>query len=251
MRRDSSGAADDGRPVTLSLVLPIYVPPGQEQVVHRCLDSLEQDADALCRVKRVVVLNGWCDDELRKRLRAFASICSILPEPIGFTKAFNCCLNLTDDNVLFLNSDTVVPKNFIEAMRDRAKKVHGVLCCRDQMLRLPRRMTHDRPWGTAFYLPRYVIEDVGLWDDRLLNWRYSDQDYWIRCRQCGYDLVTARDICVQHIRSHGHLHMMDNRPGYARIVKRERLEMIKRYGSCSYKYWIIKHASNQEASKHC
>jgi hypothetical protein len=223
--------------------MPIYVPPGGEAVVHRCLDSLEADADGLCKFgERVVVANGFNPIEFRCRLAdrlvSFFTQSHASVKPLGFTKAFNIGLYLVQGDVVQLNSDTVVPKGWLDTLVRDADMAGGVMCCDDNHLNIGPGIHKDRAWGACFYLPRRVIDKVGLWDETL-NWRYSDQDYWIRCHQAGFKVGVTGNVKIEHVNSHAFKHQMRD-PAISEAVNEERREMISRYGEASFERWVKK-----------
>lgn len=224
----------------LSLVMPVYVPPGGEAVVERCLNSVLANTDGISRFdERVVVVNGECPAPLRYGLNAFASNLIWFPEPLGFTKAFNEGLKIATGDVIQLNSDTVVPKGWLDTLVRDSDIAGGVMCCDDNKRKMGPGIHKDRAWGACFYLPRKVIDKVGLWDETL-NYRYSDQDYWIRCRKAGFDVSVTGNVQVEHVNSHAISHQMKD-PAIVAAVQEERAEMHRRYGRAYFEKWLRRH----------
>lgn len=233
----------------LSLVMPIYCPPGGEDVVHRCLDSIEKNTDGVCRFdERIVVLNGlpfYDNWQMEGRLRDFATRLGIVREPLGFTKAFNIGLRRATGDVVQLNHDAVVPPGWLDTLVADQDRTGGVMCCDDQHLRIGPGIHKDRAWGACFYLPRAVIDKVGPWDENL-NYRYSDQDYWIRCKKAGFDVSVTGNVVLEHVNSHAFKHQL-RQDGIAEAVERERLEITRKHGAAGLEKWLRK--QGQEAKR--
>lgn len=229
----------------LSLVMPIYVPPGGEDVVYRCLDSIEKNTNGVCRFdERIVVINSMSTDDLRARIWCFTTenedrqrLWRWFPEPIGFTKAFNIGLQMATGDVVQLNHDAIVPPGWLDQLVIDADRINGVVCCSDQHLRLPPGIHKDRGWGACFYLPRRVLDAVGPWDAEAFNYRYCDQDYWIRCKKAGFDVAVTGNVVLDHVNSHAFKHQL-RQNGIAQAVAEEKREMIRRHGASDLASWL-------------
>ncbi len=101
--------------------------------LQKCLASLRENVSGKTRYEVIVVDNDSKDDSVEMVKREFPEVILIKNEKnLGFAKANNVGIKKAKgDYILFLNSDTVVPKNTIEYMlnfMDKNKNVGASTC---------------------------------------------------------------------------------------------------------------------------
>jgi len=156
----------------------------------------------------------------------------------------------TGTELLLLNSDTVVTKNWLKNLRCAlysSPKVGAVSCVanccpHNQMIETHYEKLEDmqdfaadynksnpKLWekrttliGFCYLFKREVLEKVGFLDDRFSPGNYEDDDYSLRILQAGYDLLLCRDTFIHHF---GKASFKKN------LSTQDAVEMAQRYNS--------------------
>ena len=82
-----------------------------------------------------------------------------------------------------------------------------------------KRETVDHLVGLCLMMPRRVVMDIGLFDERFGLGNYEDNDYAVRTRMAGYTLAIARDIFVHH---YGSRTFIENKIDYDCAMKKNK-----------------------------
>ncbi len=151
-------------------------------------------------------------------------------ENAGFPKGCNQGMAMAQgDDILLLNSDTVVTANWLENLRRALysrDKVGAVGCITnscsnlqsimvpytnfEEMFDFAASFNHSNPrlWerrlrliGFCLLFKRAVYEKIGGLDERFSPGNFEDDDYSLRIWQAGYELLLCRDTFIHHFGS--------------------------------------------------
>ncbi|MBI3551062.1 MAG: glycosyltransferase family 2 protein [Elusimicrobia bacterium] len=140
------------------------------------------------------------------------------------------------ENLVLLNADTVVTPGWLSGLADCAKRDERVglvgpytnQAAGLQVLWPPsygtpkelpewsrawsrerRGRARQAPWlvGFCFLIPRRVVGEVGLLDERFGPGGFEDYDYCLRVRLAGYELAIAEDVYIHHFGGRGYANM--------------------------------------------
>lgn len=223
-----------------------------------CLDSLKKSS--YHNVELLVVDNGSTDYSVEKIRKVHPDVTLIMNEKnLGFAEGNNVgmryFLDKGVDVVFLLNNDTVVDEHclsaFVEAHQQREGKAvlgakiyyyddkeriwnFGALWnCERLSLEVQARNDEDKGWdedfqvdhiiGCAMWIPRAILEKVGLFEPRFfLN--YEETDWCFRARRLGFTLVSVAKARLWHKISASFVSKPHN--GY--FLFRNRLLFVKR-----------------------
>ena len=219
--------------------------------VHNALDHVERCLEAMVAKTtvpyRLIVVNDGSDAETSARLRQLTDETSQMElvetdcGPLGYTRAANCGLRAsTADFVVLLNSDTVVPRLWLEGLLDAMDSgtdigAVGPLSNAASWQSVPKRVSPEGDWmvnslpsgynvdeyaelihtlsarefprvpllnGFCIMLRRTVLDSVGLLDEENFPRGYGEEnDYCLRMRQGGFSLAIADHCFVYHAKS--------------------------------------------------
>ena len=219
--------------------------------VHNALDHVERCLKAIAAKSsvpyRLIVVNDGSDDQTAARLRQLAAgtdemeLVETAGGPLGYTRAANCGLRAsTADFVVLLNSDTIVPRLWLEGLLDAMGSgsdigAVGPLSNAASWQSVPKRVSADGDWmvnslpsgynvdeyaelvhtlsarafprvpllnGFCIMLRRTVLDSVGLLDEESFPRGYGEEnDYCLRMRQAGFSLAVADHCFVYHAKS--------------------------------------------------
>ena len=184
----------------------------------------------------IVVDNGSTDDSV-PYLRQQKDVRLIVnAENMGFPKGCNQGMEAArGDEILLLNNDTLVTYNWLSNLRkalysDTAIGAVGPVtnsCSNRQQIDVPyenklteqsmadmyafaRDYNHSNPgkwykWmslvGYCLLLKQEVYQKIGNLDERYFPGNFEDDDYCLRIRQAGYELLLCEDTFVHHFGS--------------------------------------------------
>jgi GT2 family glycosyltransferase/tetratricopeptide (TPR) repeat protein len=206
---------------SVSVVIPLY---GNSADIHDCLQSLSHAQDLL---KEVIVVDNASPDDAAEVARSFPFARVIEnTENLGFAKASNQGAEASSgDVVLFLNSDTIVPRvGIVELLRSlyRSGAVAAAgpysnfaghnqqldptyttldnidLFAHDFTTRAEPDVEVDMLVGFCLAVRRSVLDEVGLFDERFGLGMFEDNDLCYRIRRAGYKLVVSSKSFVHH-----------------------------------------------------
>lgn len=222
--------------VAVTIVVPIY-----KDIVslRNCILSLKDNVD---KKHKILLVNDRSSDfreiesEVLKLIEGDSRFQYYLNDSnIGFVKTCNRAvyeLDETDNEILLLNSDTIVTANFLEELIDTMyiNEKHGVVCPRSNnasILTIPfnclgdKNITIDKsyscylkirdllpkysviPTGVGFcmLIRRNLISNYGLFDELYSPGYNEENDFSMRINRYGYSSVMANYSYVFHCES--------------------------------------------------
>lgn len=217
---------------SISIIVPVH---GQAAVLERCLSSLDKLQDLW---HEVLVVDNASTDRAKHIVRAYPWAKLLENETnLGFAAACNQGYeNSTGEIVLFLNSDTVMPRagliRLIESLAEsQSIAAAGPLSnnCghfqqtaisysdRNQLDLFADDFAHrpqqdidtDMLSGFCLAVRRNVLAEVGGFDERFGVGLFEDNDLCYRIRRVGYRMVVSARSFVHHEGSASLSHMKD------------------------------------------
>lgn len=214
-----------------SIILPSYV---IDEEVHgyqeRCLDAL------LAKTPReaaqiIIIDNG--SKYGSERMREVADIYIRKDYPMGYARAVNCGFTLADhDDIAVINNDLFVQDNWLQGLQDAYDATPGGIMSPFDFPVADGPAYMDHHWYSLFYTRKDVLTKVGYFDESI-NYRYHDQDYSIRTKMAGYEVMRTPKVIVSHINSatYDKMEQKKNEGEEARI-------MLDRYGFTMFEEWV-------------
>ena len=247
----SNAAATPAAPASV----PLYRPPESGKVdvvvcVHNALPHVKRCLQSVLAKTtvdyRVIIVNDGSNEETTRWLHELTAEHHVVElietnGPLGYTCAANRGLQAsTADNVVLLNSDTIVPRLWLEEMlecmasRERVGIV-GPLSNAASWQSIPERVDANGGWavndlppgynvdefaelvwlvserrfptvdfvnGFCFMVNRHVINSVGYLDEENFPKGYGEEnDYCLRAKEAGFELAIADHCFVYHAKS--------------------------------------------------
>jgi Predicted glycosyltransferases len=214
----------------IDIVIPVY--NGYEDV-QMCLESIKKYTNL--QKHRVLLVNDKSPDErILPFLESQVAENIVLinnEENLGFSGSINKGIEYGKNDVILLNSDTIVTKNWVEKIIATAYREEniatvtplsnsGTLCsvpviCTDNAM--PSNVTIDEyaeiieksslkrysiipvAVGFCMYIKRNVLQEVGLFDAETFGRGYGEEnDFCHRAQQLGYHHVMCDDTFIYH-----------------------------------------------------
>lgn len=219
--------------------------------VHNALEDVRQCLGSVLAKSTVdfqlVIVNDGSDAETTRWLRSFAASSHANAElietegPLGYTRAANLGIKASSsDNVVLLNSDTIVPRLWLESLlacmhSDTSMGIVGPLSNAASWQSVPDVVDGQGGWainelppgynvdeyaelvhavssrqfphvdfvnGFCFMISRRVIDRIGLLDEVGFPRGYGEEnDYCLRARDAGFELAIADQCFVYHGKS--------------------------------------------------
>lgn len=196
------------------------------EYTKECIKSIRRNSNE--NHYEIIVVDNCSNDGTKEWLKDQKDILTICNDKnFGFPKGCNQGIEVAKgDNVLLLNNDTVVTKNWLENLTKclySSEKIGAVgpvsnSCpyyqsietkynSLDQMKKFAINYNESNPskWeerlkliGFCMLIKREVIEKIGLLDERFTPGNYEDDDYSIRIGEAGYKLMLCNDIFIHH-----------------------------------------------------
>ena len=232
--------------------------------IHNALDDVTRCLDSVVKSTTfpyfLILVNDGSNPEMTEYLRQFVQThphARLLENGTaqGYTRAANQGLRAsTAEQVVLLNSDTIVPKMWLEALTECALSdpsigIVGPMSNAASWQSIPRRFGPDGDWavndlpdgytvdemaelvyqmsdrrfprvafvnGFCFLIKRTVISSIGLLDEDAFPAGYGEEnDYCLRAAQAGFSLAIADHGYVYHAKSKSYSH--DRRLELSRI----------------------------------
>jgi len=221
----------------VTVVIPVYA---DWESLSQCIASLKEHLDA----RHQVLLVNDCGPEVDKMEQHILAAIKGLknfsyernPENLGFVKTCNRAameLDDTDNDILLLNSDTVVTAGFLEEMLEVLYLIdrHGAVSPRSSnatIATIPFRLLDKAPRDDLTYtkkvhdkvkdhLPRFTVAPVapgfcmlirrslirnfGLFDEIYGRGYNEENDFCMRINRYGYSCVLSNRALVYHLES--------------------------------------------------
>lgn len=216
----------------VDIIVPSYVP--DHEVGDHCarfLESLQQwtnkDLYRLIIVDngsrfRVEEMKAAADEYIRKDF------------PLGFGRAANLGMAFSDaEYMVVVNNDITLQGPWLEQLlADYEQYGPGVLSPVDHPAE--QQIFYDANWFSLFLLDRKTFVNVGYFDETL-NYRFMDQDYSIRCKKKGYNVMRTGFVTVHHVNE-----ATWSKQGNGVEEREERQRMIDRYGVALFSDYVRK-----------
>ena len=199
------------------------------ELLQLCIASIHEYTEA--GTYEIIVVDNASEDGSAEWLKGQKDLrCIYNEENLGFPKGCNQGLEIaTGTELLLLNSDTVVTKNWLKNLRCAlysSAKIGAVSCvanrcAHNQQIAVSYENLEDMQdfaanynqsdaslWekrvtlvGFCFLFKHEVFEKIGFLDERFSPGNYEDDDYSLRILQAGYDLLLCRDTFIHHFGS--------------------------------------------------
>lgn len=223
-----------------SLILPAYVPNRELlEVTKTCLESIL--ATTVRTQYDLIVIDNGSTEDAAEVLKDAADTYIRYEEPFGYARAANIGLALRRQPwTCVLNTDIeFTHKGWLEQFRhwyDNSKTKGGILSAIDDGRKPANHddsLVFNESWFSCWFTHESVIETVGYFDESL-PYRFHDQDYAIRVKRAGYEVMRLKRVQVKHIDSATY-NVMDRNDD-----PEEAAEMRRRWGAVDYRDWIRK-----------
>ena len=232
--------------------------------VYNALNDVEKCLDSVINNTRgeygLYLVNDCSNKETTEYLKRFAShykFCTLLQNAIteGYTKAANIGLRATSaDYVVLLNSDTIVPKHWVDRLLECGESssrigIIGPLSNAASWQSVPKRFDENGDWavnslpdgysvdemaqmiaemsekryprvpfinGFCFVIKREVINVIGYLDEDKFPMGFGEEnDYCLRAIKTNFELAVADHAYVYHAKSMSYSH--DKRKALSKI----------------------------------
>lgn len=247
------------------IIIPIY---NAFDDVNLCIDSIRKHTD-LEKVRVILINDKSTDDRILPYLKSQQEKNIILidnEKNEGFSASVNKGIVYSERDVILLNSDTIVTKNWIKKITDCAYSEPEIgtvtplsnsatLCsvpvfCQDN--EIPKNVTIDKyaeliercslkkypritvAVGFCMFIKREVINIVGLFDADTFKKGYGEEnDFCNRAEQYGYKHVMCDDTFIYH-------------KGTVSFQSDEKLKLIKSHTEILNQRYSIQMRKNHE-----
>lgn len=233
--QDRVNYAAQPRPVRTSIIIPVY--EGYQETLN-CINSV---LNAKCKTAYQLIVINDCspNNKLTTKLRAHAQQHKYTlienEKNLGFVGTVNRGIRVaSDDDVILLNSDTLVPDGWVDQLLTAAYSDaiigtvtpfsnNATICsypnfCQDNILPIDHNVNSlnsmfqrlntgkiiDLPTAHGFcvFIKRAVIDEIGVFDEQKWGKGYAEEnDFSLRAEQYGWRNVFALDTFVQHLGS--------------------------------------------------
>jgi GT2 family glycosyltransferase len=242
----------------INIIIPIF--NAYNEVVN-CIDSVINTVNS-SSVKITLIDDSSTDDRIKKVLNNYSKIKNITvlynKENIGYTKTVNKGINASkDDDVVLLNSDTIVTFNWLEelyktaysnstigtvtAMSDNAgsfsfpkegvKNTKPPSVLQNNYAKIITKNSKYFPpvnvatgSGFCIYLKRKLLDEIGLFDEKRFSRGYGEEnDFCMRAIKFGWRNVISPGVFIFHTRTASFGMEKES------LVKKGLKEVIKKY----------------------
>lgn len=140
------------------------------------------------------------------------------------------------ENVLIMNNDIVVGKDWLKVLIDTLESNKDIWCLSPdavqneiidynfdklvlERLEMPNDI-QDRPGRFCFICPSHVFTTIGKFDPQLHYW-YGDDDFELRLRLAGHGGVYCRKVLIHHFESLTVNERRENDPDFRKRLKHD------------------------------
>ncbi len=239
-------------PLKTSIILLTY---NKLQYTQACIESIRQYTPS--GTYQLIVVDNLSTDGTRDWLADQTDILTIFNEEnVGFPKGCNQGIEIaTGDNILLLNNDVLVTKDWLNLMNDCLYSSNDIgavgpvsnSAYGDQEINTTYA-TLDEMWGFAnnynitaapdweqkikligfcMLIRKEVVEQIGLLDEIFSPGMCEDGDYSLRIIQAGYKLMVCRNIFIHHFGSTSFGEMPEKRQ---QLWARNRQRFVEKWG---------------------
>lgn len=240
--------------IEITIIVPVY--RGYEETLD-CISAIFNSSNS--RNIRLIVINDCSPDErLSDQLRQMATYGTFLyienDSNLGFIKTINKGFDLSQGDIVILNSDTVVFGNWIDRLvahaqahpdaatitplsnnatiasypLDGTEPVLGLEIDFDRLDALCARVNYggtvEAPTGVGFcmYIRREALDVVGHFDQEFGRGYGEENDFCLRAIKAGFKNLLAADVFVYHrgMVSFGEFRDDEYEPGQSLLVRR-------------------------------
>lgn len=235
-----------------SIVILTY---NQLEYSKQCIDSIRKYTNK--DEYEIIVVDNGSKDETVSWLEAQDDIRIIKNEVnLGFPKGCNQGIRIANgDNILLLNNDVVVTKNWLSNLINCLYKEENIgavgpttnYCSYytsipayykslDEMQNFAESFNKldETKWiqriklvGFCMLIKKKVLDEVGLLDERFTPGNYEDDDLSLRIIEKGYKLYLCKDTFVHH---HGHKSWKQNNIDLYKILDQNHAKFIDKWG---------------------
>lgn len=219
----------------VSIILPNYAIDSEvEGYLEKCLDALEANTD-MSRVQFIVIDNGSPRES--ERLKKLADIYIRKDYPMGYARAVNAGFALADCPwTVVLNNDLFVQAGWLDEMiRVYQETKGGVLAPFDYPMQ-PGSVSYNKHWYSLILFRSDIRKEIGYFDETM-NYRFHDQDYSIRMKSAGYEVMRTPNVVVAHINSATYNKMKERATEPAEMRK-----MVEKWGCTMFEDWVSRQA---------
>lgn len=249
----------------VSIVMPCYI-IDEENLEHfnKCFKTLKKTLkNNKISYEVIVVDNGsnFGQKEMKK-----ADVYLRFDEPLGFTKALNkgikkakgkyiCQVNndivFSEDNWIdtLIRDLEIGELNAVYPLCQEIEKYYGEIPFNSYGLAI------DKTFGGLWIISKETFDKIGLFDEENFNWRYSDNDFWIRMKQAGMRFAVSKNVNITHTNNGRNTYRkMDfthfpgektrlrdkgiSTPDVVEIIKEEKRLMNEKHGVSQIKEWL-------------
>jgi len=221
--------------VKVDVIIPVY---SDVDLTSKAISLALNAVKDLQNVRVVVVNDCSPEPEMAGMLNSFSHLDNIVilenKKNLGFSGSVNLAISLsTDRDIVLLNSDAIVPPDFLIKMIGAAycnSKIATVTpfsnnagiafsipvggksldVCRSEdfvaehnsMISCNKGLAIEVPSGHGFclYIRRSIIRNIGLFDELTFGRGYSEEiDFCLRARSLGYLNIACTDLFVGHV----------------------------------------------------
>ena len=244
------------------------------QYTKLCIESIRRHTAA--GTYELIVIDNCSVDGSREWLKKQKDIVLIKNfENVGFPKGCNQGMEIaTGQDLLLLNSDTIVTPRWLDNMRTALysdKSVGAVGCVAnyvshfqqvetngyqtlDELIQFANQYNKSNPaaWeqrltlvGFAFLLKREVYEAIGPMDEAFSPGNYEDDDYSLRIWQAGWKLLLCKDTFIHHfgsssfLRNRSEAEKKAREQKFAALLKRNKEYFLRKW-NLPAEYWKLK-----------
>lgn len=219
------------------VIIPIY---NAYDATVNCIESVIKNTNL--KEDRLILINDCSPDErisshinaVKEQYSEFNIVVIENSQNKGFVGTVNAGMRYSDNDVLLLNSDTIVGKNWLDKMKNCAysqPKVGTVTAMSNNatlasvpkgLMRneIPEDITIDEyndmldkcayrdypelptSHGFCVYIRREVLDKIGLFDEESFGRGYGEEnDFSYRCMDFGFKNLLCDDVVVYHLES--------------------------------------------------
>ncbi len=177
---------------------------GNPELLYRCVNAIQKYTDPNLYGLNLVVH----EEDVRaigSDIKRRANLVTHSMEIFNFAKANNMVINRCTGDVVLLNDDTEVTEGWLEKLKQDSKGMaltgaHTGFECSgnpDMWGEGPCRITWNPINMFCVYLPRRILDTVGVLDEEYCYYGGEDVDYSCRTLQHGFPLIVSSAF-VQH-----------------------------------------------------